>query len=186
MKVIAKFIINRNEEEFYYVEKVKDNNSIKYLIYLKNKKILVFNQHNFHGIYGVDEKLSITNFAYQASLKLISGYNYDGKEREGYDKLRKVIEKVTNDKNIKNPNLGVLKADLLQGIDIYNDNLKTLNNFDYVEIPYIENYELIKEVERKTTNLEMEKISSITRKVPVIEKNYLEEKELVRNRKYDN
>lgn len=186
MKVIAKFVVNRNEEEFYYVEKVKDNNGIKYLVYLKNKKILAFNQHNFHGIYGVDEKLSIAKFAYEASLKLISSYNYDGKEKEAYDRLRKVIEKITTDKNVKNPNLGILKNDLLCGIDIYNDNLKALNDFDYIEIPYLENYELIKGIEEKENTYEMEKVTSIKREVPVLEETYLEEKELVRNRKYDN
>ncbi len=189
MKVISKFIINRNDEEYYYAEKIKDNNGIKYLVYLKSKKILAFNQHNFHDIYGVDEKLSISNFAYQASLKLISGYTYNENQKEGYDRLRKVLEKTTQDKNPKNPNLGINKTDLLNGIDIYNNELVSLNSLEYVDIPYIENYNLIMSLKKESEEVAIpiaQKTNDINREYEPNREIYHEEKELVRNRKYDN
>ena len=57
MKKITKFIINRNDLEYYLVEKVQNGNKIFYNVYFDANTKMVFNQDNFHAIFGLDEKI---------------------------------------------------------------------------------------------------------------------------------
>ena len=191
MKVMSKFIIDRNETEYYYVEKIKDSDGIKYLVYMKNRKVVVFNQHNFHNIYGMDEQLSVSKFACQASLRLIEGYNYDVVQKEGYNRLQKVLSNILQDRNLKNPSLGLFKNDLLESIDAYNATLSNYDDENSFYIPYIENYELImknKESARqpysnaKTNTLNGEKIHE---SLNLAEPSVGSREGYVRDRKYD-
>ena len=50
MKVISKFVLNRNNTEFYYVEKKQKANKMKYFVHLSPKEIIEYNDHNFHNI----------------------------------------------------------------------------------------------------------------------------------------
>lgn len=182
MKTSTKFVLNRNDQEYYYVEKSLYGE--KYHVYIENKNFLLCNDHNFHAIYGNDEKMSLDKFIGKALLELLSGYLNNEACYIASEKFQKVLEKIMTLKNKKNPDLGSLKKEFLEAMDIYN---KLNINAENIEIPYDENYITIMESKSDEKVLDDSKtshISSITR----LNREYsssLEHKEIVRTKKYD-
>jgi len=155
MKVMTKFILNRNDQEHYYVEKFDSGNL--YHLYLKNKNFLVLNDHNFQAIYGNDQKYSIEDFLSFAILSLVD-YLSDDKYRECYDNFYRIYNKIVSSKVKSVPEMGNLITLFLKTMDIYNE---LSFDFEKVEVPYDENYETIFNSKNKDEE-NREYVSSIT------------------------
>lgn len=182
MKTSSKFILNRNDKEYYYVEKSKYGDF--YHVHLSNKNILMCNDHNFHAIYGNDEKISLEKFISMALLELLPGYSSDEVYYQSSEKFKIVLNKLMNSKNKKNPDLGISKTTLLEAIHIYN-NLSI--NREVFEIPYEDNYNTIMESKKKE---ELESINQSTRisSITRLNREYSNELEhhKIKTKKYDN
>ena len=182
MKTSSKFILNRNDKEYYYVEKSEYGDF--YHVHLSNKNILMCNDHNFHAIYGNDEKISLEKFISRALLELLPGYSSDEAYYQSSEKFKIVLNKLMNSKNKKNPDLGISKTSLLEALDMYNSLNTGEKDF---EIPYEDNYNTIME-NKQTREVESihqtTHISSITR----LNREYSNELEhhKIKTKKYDN
>lgn len=161
MKTVSKFIINRDDNKFYYVEKYKlskKSNRMKYLVHSSPKNIIEYSDHTFHSVHSLDEKLSINAFTKKAADNLITDL-YEENNQVAYNLLMNVYEKTSNDSNRINPNMKGIKNNLLVGLKIYNE---AINEFDKIVIPYEENYELTSEsVQRVYTREKVKNISSL-------------------------
>ena len=164
MKTVAKFILNRDDKEFWYVEKAKlskKSDRMRYFVHQTPKHVIEYSDHTFHDIHSIDEKVSINDFTNKAINNLLSEL-YDEKNKLGYDFLMDVHNKINSDSNRINPNLKGVKSSLLNGISIYNE---TLLDLDKIEVPYEENYRLIKDEEEKKLYVR-EKVRSISSLIP--------------------
>lgn len=187
MKVISKFILNRDDKQFWYVEKAKlskKSNRTRYFVHSTPKSVIEYSDHNFHSTYCLDEKISVARFTKKAINNLLTEL-YDNENELGYNLLMDVHRRVSKDSNQLNPNLKKVKPNLLNGISIYNN---ALNDLDVIEIPYEENYRLVSE-DKSYTNVR-EKVESINSLVPTktdeeeLERIYVTPvRELVRTRK---
>lgn len=131
MKTVSKFIINRDDTKFLYVEKCKlskKDNRMKYFVHSSPEDVTVYSDHTFHSVHQLDEKMSILNFTRKASDSLITEL-YDDKNRYCYNALTDVYNKTINDKDIHNPNLRGTKNSLLQGLKLYNEIMLSLEEF---------------------------------------------------------
>lgn len=186
MKTVSKFIINRDDNKFFYVEKYKlskKSDRTKYLVHSSPKNVIEYSDHTFHSVHSLDEKVSISAFSKNAADNLITDL-YNEKSQIAYDLLMEVYKKTSNDSNRLNPNLKGIKNNLLSGLKIYNESLK---EFDRIYIPYEENYEIL-EVSNAKTNVR-EKVKNISSLISKNEDLDIEEiyntpvKELVRTKK---
>lgn len=161
MKVISKFILNRNNTQFFYVEKKEKARRIKYFVHLSPENILEYNDHNFHNIHSIDEKISINMFAKHASDNLLSEI-YDSNSEYGYNLLRDVYERTNSDSDRLNPNIKRVKKSLLHGIKIYND---VIQDIEVLDIPYQENFDLVNDTrDRVNKKQKVQAISSLISK----------------------
>lgn len=186
MKTVSKFIINRDDTEFLYVEKYKvskRSNDMKYVIYLSKNEVYTYSDHVFHSVHSIDEKMSIERFTKNAANNLVTDLS-DKKKELGYNLLTSVYNKVSNDKDNHNPNIKSVKDNLLRGLKIYNESL--LEN-EEISIPYEENYILVE----NGASLENERIrvKNISNLTSLIDERYIDNinnipvKELVRIKK---
>ena len=161
MKTVSKFIINRDDSKFFYVEKYKlskKSDRMKYLVHSSPKNIIEYSDHTFHSVHSLDEKISINAFSKKAADNLITNL-YDENNQIAYDLLLDVYNKTSNDSNKINPNIKKIKNNLLVGLKIYNE---SLNEFDKIVIPYEDNYKLTSEsVQKVYTREKVKNISSL-------------------------
>lgn len=144
MKAVSKFIINRDDNKFLYVEKYKlskKDNRMKYLVHSSPRSVTTYSDHTFHSVHSIDEKMSINTFVRKAADNLLTEL-YDEKNIASYNLLSNVYSKTKNDSNVHNPNLRGIKQDLLLGINIYNEVIGELENF---KMSYEEEYSLLEE-----------------------------------------
>lgn len=142
MKTVSKFIINRDDTEFLYVEKYRINkksNDMRYLVYSSEHDVISYSDHIFHSVHSIDEKMSIERFTRKAVNNLMTEL-YDVNSKTGYNLLASVYNKVYHDKDKHNPNIKSVKGSLLKGLKIYNEFL--IDN-EELYIPYEENYVLL-------------------------------------------
>ena len=186
MKIVSKFIINREDTEFLYVEKFrthKKSDDMKYVVYSSHHNIHSYSDHIFHSVHSLDEKMSIENFAKKAADGLVTEL-YDKKKQAGYHMLTEIYDKVSNDKDKHNPNLKGVKDNLLKGLKIYNEFLLEQDN---ISIPYEDNY-LLLENDKTLANerLKVKNISNLAHYVDSKYRNNIDNipvKELVRIKK---
>ena len=186
MKTVSKFIINKDDNEFLYVEKCRINkkrNDMKYLVYSSRQEVYTYSDHIFHSVHSIDEKISIEKFTRNAVNELTTEL-YDTRKLAGYNHLLSVYNKVSTDKDKHNPNVKGVKDNLLQGLKIYNEFL--LEHEDFY-IPYEENYILLES--DKTMKNEKHKVKGISNLTSYVDEKYRDNmdnipvKELVRIKK---
>lgn len=184
MKTLSKFILNRNDQVFYYVEKAqKNSNNIHYTVYHDTKHKEIYNQHNFHAIYGTDIKISLQKFAFDATSILIHGINNDIKQEKSYNYLIEIADKL---KNFDKLNPKIDSKPLIEAIEVYNNIIP--HNFED-EIDYNDNYLLVNGLNKERE--EKEYIKSIEhnyKKEYSLDRgiNLYNEKGIKRVKKYDN
>lgn len=148
MKTLAKFVLERSNQAFY-IEKIQNNqHAIIYIMYDNAKQKIIYNQHNFHAIFGADVKISIQKFTSTALNVLIHGISNSEKVEKSYNYFVSLSNKLQN-LNKENPKLE--EKLFVEAIDVYNA-IKQ-NKLD-LEIDYNENYELVngllnEEIERE-------------------------------------
>lgn len=179
MKPIAKFIINRNDLEYYYVEKVQDNKDIFYYVYSDMNTRSLFNQDSFHAIFGLDEKLSVNNYIHRMRYSEELSFGF-----EEYNKIDRIVDSINkstiSSKNKKNPTINVMELmsymDICNGLIIEKESL----------VDYEANYDLVRKQGKHTETHDF--VSSRHIKEPVFAG--LNEQSLdtgiERVRKYDN
>lgn len=177
MKTVSKFIINRNELEYYYTEKCILNGEVFYHVHYNKEEKEKFNQDSFHAIFGTDEKLSIQSFINKIMYTEINDFDLDIYDKK-CEVLNSINRKLIKSKNRRNPNLNVLE--LLYGLDICN---KTLGL--PLEIDHTDAYNLV--VEKKS----LESVPVMGREMFIKplhlnEENLNLEKGIERIKKYDN
>ena len=144
MQTVSKFIINRDDNKFLYVEKYrlsKKSDRMKYYVHSSPENVVIYSDHTFHDIHSLDEKMSVNSFAKKAADSLLTEL-HDQKSYMSYNLLFDVYEKTKTDSNVLNPNLKSVKQNLLKGLKIYNE---VFLKFDEFSIPYEENYMLLKD-----------------------------------------
>lgn len=185
MKTLSKFILNRNDQVFYYVEKAKRNLSdIHYTVYHDTKHKKTYNQHNFHAIYGTDLKISLQKFAFDAANILIHGASYDENQDISYNYLSEMSQKLQNFDKL-NPKIDTKQ--FIKAIEVYN---RVIPNQIDNEIDYNDDYMLINGLTKSTEKREY--IKTIEHSYNNndyeynIETNKHSEKGIERVKKYDN
>lgn len=119
MKVISKFIINRNNLMYIYVEKVLINNEPIYYVYSEDGKEILPSYH-FQSIFGNDKKISIYDFLILMQTT-ITGNSIDIEENDVlYKKINKLLKEIKN-MDRKNPLLGNYSYNVCKLLDIYNN-----------------------------------------------------------------
>ena len=147
MQTVSKFIINRDDNKFLYVEKCKlskKSDRMKYFVHSSPENVTIYSDHIFHSVHSLDEKLSVKTFSKKAVDRLITEL-YDENSKKSYDLLSEVYKTTSNDKSVINPNIKKVKKSLLKGMTIYNE---LFQNFERTLVPYEENYELLKSEEK--------------------------------------
>lgn len=177
MKTVSKFIISRNDLEYYYTEKCIENNEVFYHVHYSQKDMEKFNQDSFHAIFGTDEKLSIQNFINKIMYTEINEFDLEVYDRK-CEVLDSVNRKLTKSKDRKNPNLNVLE--LLYGIDICNKTSK-----EPFEIDHTEAYNLVMGSKIKE-NVDLLEKENFIKPLQLSEEKLNQEKGIERIKKYDN
>lgn len=116
MNTISKFIINRNNLNFIYVEKRLNNNNAIYYIYCDEKSFILPPEH-FQSIYATDKKISIKKFLLQVQTDLIG--QTDSSLESLYNTCNNILKDI-NSKDIKNPSLSNNLYSLCNLLDKYN------------------------------------------------------------------
>lgn len=139
------FILNRNDVEYYFVEGKSSSKTgpVYYFYHNIGEKPLKFNADSFVETFGMDEKIAVVKFVKQALLDLTVLYGTDSNIDFIYDKLYMVYSRIEGNNDIKKPSLGKYRNHLIEAIIAYNKIKDMLPKEP--EIPYSENYELIKE-----------------------------------------
>lgn len=178
------FVVNRNDVEYNFVESKIDSKlgPTYYLYHSKEEKPLEFSPEIFYDTHGTDGKIPVSRFIENALYDLRLYYGTDLNIDQTFDKLSLVHSKLGNSRDYKNPSLGKHKGTLIEAISGYNA-VKGMISIE-AEIPYIENYELVKE------DSESVLVSSYVSDDRVVSKqsdiNSLNFGGIQRQRKYDN
>ena len=169
MQTVSKFIINRDDNKFLYVEKYKlskKSDRMKYFVHSSPENVTIYSDHTFHSVHSLDEKLSVKTFSKKAVDRLITEL-YDETSKKSYDLLSEVYNKTSSDPNILNPNIKKVKKSLLKGMKIYNE---LFQDFEHTTVPYEENYELLKSEESNSyVKQKVKNISSLVSKKEIEE-----------------
>ena len=179
MKKITKFIINRNDLEYYLVEKVQNGNKIFYNVYFDANTKMVFNQDNFHAIFGLDEKISVQKYIYR--MRYNEKLSFNDMEANLKEKILDSINSQTiNNKDYRNPKVDV--SELLKGIDFCN----RLISLDESLIDYEDNYNLVSRKNNESRILNNVYSDQIRDNIFTRDDNLSLESGIERIRKYDN
>lgn len=138
MNAITKFVINRDDLEYIYTEKITTNYGIRFIVY-QNGTIKVYHPDPFYATYGSDPKLNVYHATSNMAKKLLTSSLDTDLKREIYNKLNNILQNFDT-KNIKNPNLGSSKRTLLSLYDKYN---KIDFTNDEAEIDYSHDWEVL-------------------------------------------
>lgn len=150
MKVIEKFIIDRDEEEYFYGEKIIGSfNNIIYRIYYTNDNFDSLNAFEYSEIYGNYYTYTVAEFVSFAAYDLL-GYNENNLLRN----FRLLSHRFNAQNN--NPNIKKYKSILIKSIYYYDNLIKDKSEiedyvFDYekdmekLSLPYDEKLLRIKE-----------------------------------------
>jgi len=131
---ISKFIINRNNLEFLYTEKVESFDGIQFIVYESTYPV-VYYPDSFYQTFGSDPKLSIARAIDQVEINLLSEINSSKEAVYIYTNLKNVKQKLIN-KKYNNPNLGKERQNLINAIALYNK--MELNNYEETEHDYLD------------------------------------------------
>ncbi len=144
MQTVEKFVINRNDLQYIYVEKnINLFNDVKYLLYQDGMVREVLNEDSFSITYGNDLKCSIKSFVdFIEGDVLVYGYT---NETSDIIKDLKIVKNVISNKrndNIFNPSLIGCKATFVKVIDKINDLIISRSNY---EIDHQQEYDRLHE-----------------------------------------
>ena len=144
MQTVEKFVINRNDLQYIYVEKnINLFNDVKYLLYQDGMVREVLNEDSFSITYGNDLKCSIKSFVdFIEGDVLVYGYT---NETSDIIKDLKIVKNVISNKrndNIFNPSLIGCKATCVKVIDKINDLIISRSNY---EIDHQQEYDRLHE-----------------------------------------
>lgn len=93
-------------------------NKIFYNVYFDADTKMVFNQDNFHAIFGLDEKISVQKYIYR--MRYNEKLSFNDMEANLKEKILDSINRQTiNNKDYRNPKVDV--SELLKGIDFVID-----------------------------------------------------------------
>lgn len=144
MNIISKFIVNRNNLCYIYVEKHLTNNVPTYHVYYDSKSFILTSDI-FHSIYGNDKKIAIEDFLILVETSIVEEkYDYL------YHKANKLLNEISG-KNRKNPLLLGYTYEFCNLLDVFNDYIFNLTKEGNIlklddEINYEEEYQrLIKQ-----------------------------------------
>lgn len=185
MKTLSKFILNRNDQVFYYVEKAKkSSDNIHYTVYHDSKHKEIYNQHNFHAIYGTDVKISIRKFAFDAIGILIHGATNDERQEKSYNYLLDMANRL---QYFDKTNPKIEPKQLIEALEVYNSVIpKTIES----EIDYNEDYLLVEgllqEPEEREYIKSIEHNNHYKKQDIELTENYENERGIKRVKKYDN
>lgn len=128
MKTIEKFIIDKDDEEYFYAEKIiGEFSNIIYRIYFSYTEFDSLNIFEFSEIYGNYSRFTIAEFISFVSYDLI-GYN-ESRLSNNFRLLRKKYHVINY-----NPNINKDKKILLASIYYYDELIKDkalIENFSY-------------------------------------------------------
>lgn len=144
MQTVEKFVINRNDLQYIYVEKnINLFNDVKYLLYQDGMVREVLSEDSFSITYGNDLKYSIKSFVdFIEGDVLVYGYI---NETSDIIKDLKIVKNVISNKrndNIFNPSLIGCKATFVKVIDKINDLIISRSNY---EIDHQQEYDRLHE-----------------------------------------
>ena len=139
------FIVNRNDIECSFVESKIDSKlgPVYYLYHSKEEKPLVFSPGIFYDTHSNDGIIPVSDFIENTLCELRLYCGTDLNIDQTFNKLSLVQSKIRNCRDYKNPSLGKHKGTLIDAISGYNA-VKKMISIE-AEIPFIENYELVKE-----------------------------------------
>lgn len=140
MSSISKFVINRNNLEYLYTEKIQSFDGLQFWVY-NGLEPIVYYPDAFYATYGNDAKLSIANAAISMEKQLIMQSMKSDSVRYIYMVLNEIKSKI-NGKDYYNPNLGKSKISFLEALKAYNQFLVTSD--DEMMIDYEEEYAKLK------------------------------------------
>ncbi len=144
MNIESRFIINRNNICYMYVEKYLIDNETLYNVYY-DSKLFTLSSDSFHSIYANDKKISLFDFLIFVETSVVSNIYERDKYYFLYEKADKLLSEIDG-KDRKNP-LFKHNYEFLDLLDIFNDFIYNSNilNLDN-EIDYEEEYQrLIKQ-----------------------------------------
>ena len=135
MKTIEKFIIDKDDEEYFYAEKIiGEFSNIIYRIYFSYTEFDSLNIFEFSEIYGNYSRFTIAEFISFVSYDLI-GYN-ESRLLNNFRLLRKKYHVINY-----NPNINKDKKILLASISYYDELIKDkalIENFYYYYVKDME------------------------------------------------
>ncbi len=118
MSTISKFIVNRNDLNYIYVEKRLISDNPIYYVYCNAKSYILPPEH-FQNIYATDKKMSIGDFLIQVQTDVIGLTGADDFALI-YATSNKILKEISG-KNKKNPSLGNFTYSLCNLLDKYNE-----------------------------------------------------------------
>ena len=119
MKILNKFIINRNNQEYFYTEKIFGYDDIQYIV-CTSKGELAYTPASFYETFGTDEKMPIIKFINIAEQNIITSDTPDERAPFIIDSLDKTKERIA-DKSLTNPSLWGYKSTFVTAIRLYNE-----------------------------------------------------------------
>lgn len=148
MKVMTKFVINRNDNYFCYAEKLENKKEKIYRVYFDNEHIMDYSEDIFELTFELDARLTIETFVRKAESTLM--YYYYGNEEltKAYEVFKRISYNMHYNKNKKNP--AIPAETFVKALTIYNKNIL---KYKEEELDYLSDYNLIKGLNQ---NLELE------------------------------
>lgn len=132
MQTVEKFVLNRNDLQYIYVEKnINLFNDVKYLLYQDGMVREVLNEDSFSITYGNDLKCSIKSFVdFIEGDVLVYGYTNETSDIINDLKIVKNVISTKKNDNIFNPSLIGCKATFVNVIDKINDLIISRSNYE--------------------------------------------------------
>lgn len=146
MKVISKFVINRNHIHYFYVEKQLHSNHIEYIVNDGNN-FHTLNSETFQSTFGNDKKMSIISFLEKVSIDISTTESTDIALVNVYNQTCNLEEKIRQEKEyIYNPSLVGYGHTFITILNSYNSLVATRKND---EIDYEEEYNRVQNLIKK-------------------------------------
>ncbi len=128
MSIIKKFIIERNNLGYYYVEQIKKRKLTSFTVYY-NKEKIYYSEDSFYDTFHQDKFIKLTTFTKNIKRDLISLSKTNDEALELLNKLKTF--------NIKT------KTTLLEVLDKYNE-IISIND----DINFIKQYETLRKINK--------------------------------------
>ena len=150
---ISKFVINRNNIEFLYTEKIQFIDGIRFLVY-EDKEPTEYYPDTFYDTYGTDPKLSVHRTISLIESDLVT-HNIESDNMASLLELISSLKNRIGTKNYRNPSLGQDKISVLESIILYNKLLDQKHSYEE-EHDYLNDLEILTKHFGMTNNYSIE------------------------------